>query len=69
MISTSQGPHWPVLHREKHGALVPKFPEKGETVKPADCFAASLEEGQMDTVDGGSDKNTGEILGLVKSKE
>lgn len=43
-ISTPHGPRWPVLHREKHGALVPKFPGKGEMVKPADCFAACLEE-------------------------
>lgn len=44
MISAPRGPPWPVLRRESRGAVVPKFPGKGEMMKPASCFATSLDE-------------------------
>lgn len=60
-------PTWASLavpQRENHGALVSKFPGKGEMMKPASCFATSLGRStQVGTVDGGSDRSTGEILG------
>lgn len=44
VISAPHGPPWPVPQGESRGALVPKFPGKREVMKPASCFATSLDE-------------------------
>ena len=70
VISPPRGPPWPVPHRENHGALVSKFPGKGEMMKPASCFATGLgRRTQVGTIDGGSDRSTGEIPGPAELGE
>lgn len=70
VLFSPYGPLWPVPHRENYGALVSKFPGKGEMMKPTSCFATGLgKRTQVGTVDGGRDRSSGETLGPAELGE